>query len=331
MSSKRKGTEEKLYELRELSEQFCSPRDDAKLFAYLKDSSSAVVAKAAELVTDNELLETEALLIEAYQRFLENPLKTDCGCTAKLALLEALVKTSQGSSEFFRDNLGYQQFEPVWGGRVDTAAVLRGTCAFGLAQTASHFDFAEVLSDLAALLCDAEKMARINAALAVGAYRHEGGIALLRLKVLQGDTEGEVIAKCFSALLDLNFETQQDFVREHLVGTDSRWKFEAASALSESSDERAVSILCNAHAEGVCVEFPQDLLRFIGLCRQRSASEFLLSVLENAEDSIAEKALEALEPQRFYDDICAAIQKLIEKRDSHILEELYETRFSPRN
>jgi hypothetical protein len=71
---------------------------------------------------------TPELLI-AFDRFFENPAKTDPQCWAKNALSRALTGFEHQDAAVFLRGMRHIQLEPVWGGTSDTAATLRSTCA----------------------------------------------------------------------------------------------------------------------------------------------------------------------------------------------------------
>ena len=68
----------------------------------------------------------------AFDRFLVEPLKNDKLCRAKIAIVQALDKIEHGRQKVFERAAGHVQLEPVFGGREDTAAALRGAALFAL-------------------------------------------------------------------------------------------------------------------------------------------------------------------------------------------------------
>ena len=58
-----------------------------------------------------------------FHRFMENPVKTDPGCSAKVELVTALHDLDCAREEVFLQGLRHVQKEPGWGPPVDTAAV----------------------------------------------------------------------------------------------------------------------------------------------------------------------------------------------------------------
>lgn len=116
----------------------------------LADRHYRLVAKAAVIGGEQLLYDTEAQLIDAYRRFLDNPVKKDPHCIAKGAVVRALVALDCQNHHFFLSAMRYKQPEPVWGGSVDTALDLRNTSAMGLVGTTyprAAVAVAELLTD----------------------------------------------------------------------------------------------------------------------------------------------------------------------------------------
>ena len=65
------------------------------------DPHCLVVKQAAELCEERLIYELEAELLQAYQRFLKNPVKKDPNCIAKEAIARALVALDSQEVDFF--------------------------------------------------------------------------------------------------------------------------------------------------------------------------------------------------------------------------------------
>src|SRR5438128_2308449 len=120
--AKARSLDGKLARLRELRREPLSPQLQQELKSILGDSSNLVVAEAAEVVGARLLVDLIPKLVEAFDRFLENPEKTDKLCRAKIAIAEALNKLEYADEHFFLRGVHYVQLEPAWGGSRDTAA-----------------------------------------------------------------------------------------------------------------------------------------------------------------------------------------------------------------
>ena len=217
--------------------------------------------------------------------------------------------------------------EPVWGGKVDTAAVLRGTSAIGLVQAASPLESVEVLNDLAKLLCDPEVPARTNAAIAVSNFGHEAGAPLLRLKILSGDPESGVLGKCFTALLTLSESDSIPFVAQFLKKDEDPLQLEAAAALAECKSDQACAELIDSFKQCQTVRGKRDLLTFLGVSGHPLAEEFLLTVVRGDDESEAQAALHAIAPRRFYERSLAKIRAAVEERKDRALAEIFTEKF----
>ena len=62
----------------------------------LRDRNNFICSKAAKLAGDLLLRETIPDLIDAFDRFLKDPAKTDPQCWAKIAIVKALKTTGTG-------------------------------------------------------------------------------------------------------------------------------------------------------------------------------------------------------------------------------------------
>ena len=100
----------------------------------LGDRNNFVVARAADLVREFGLADLTPDLLKAFDRFFENPEKSDPQCWAKNAISRALAALELQEPEIFLRGMRHIQLEPVYGGRSDTAGTLRGTCALALVQ-----------------------------------------------------------------------------------------------------------------------------------------------------------------------------------------------------
>src|SRR4051794_10661581 len=118
---------------------------------YLANKSNLVVARAAEVAGKGELKALQADLVAAFWRFMEKAAKTDPGCAAKKAVVEALYEMGLAEREVFLAGIHHVQNEPRWGGESDTAAELRGVSAMGLVRVG----YPDVMNELVELMMDA--------------------------------------------------------------------------------------------------------------------------------------------------------------------------------
>src|SRR5262249_35118277 len=155
-------------------------------------------------------------LLAAYPQFLMDPVRRDPHCIAKGAIARALVELDCEDVDFFLEGIRYRQLEPGWGGANDSAIDVRCSCAMGLAASG----YSRAVQELVALLNDSEWRARVGAARAISCGNPREAEAILRFKVLIGDTEPEVIGECFTGLLSITAAECLPFVAQYLSGAD---------------------------------------------------------------------------------------------------------------
>jgi hypothetical protein len=321
---KAKSVSEKRAVLDGLRENPKTPQTVGSLRTALSDRSNRVVAKAAEIIAESENKELEDDLKEAYGRLLVEPAKSDPGCLGKTAIAEALVKLECRDIDFYRSGIQYVQHEPTWGGNEDAAALLRGVCAAGLVLCASLL---EALDRFAELLTDRCKTARIGAARAIASLGRPEGAPLVRLKLLLGDKEPEVVGECCSALLQLAPDTGLALVLERLSSPDPDIAIQVALALAESRNRKAFEPLRTAWQRQRHPEARSALLIAIGLLRFTEANDFLLSLVRGSNASAAADALRALKTQGKSGELRQQIETAVRESGNPEVVALFEQEF----
>ena len=234
-------------------------------------------------------------------------------CAAKKAIVRALYELNYDDVEFFRVGLRYRQLEPVWGGHVDTAVDIRCSSAMGLAATNYH----RVMIDLVELLHDEEHLARIGAVRAMEMVDPYQAEIVLRHKILQSDKEPEVIAQCFSSLMQVAAEESLDFIAACLQDPNMSVRESAALALGESRLDDALNILIDESKNMVLHDaFRRSLFRAIALQRKDKAFDYLLSIIEKEENPAAGDAIEALAIYSHNKALEEKVKKLVSNRNS---------------
>ena len=259
------------------------------LRAVLQAEGSHAVARAAAIVGEHQIEELAADLVAAFPRFFEKPERSDPGCGAKTAIVQALRRLDRCELAIFRRGAGHVQMEPVFGGRVDTAVDLRGASALALAEQGGS----DVLVDLAHLLADPEPPVRISAARALAAHGRDGGIPLLHLKALAGDSEPRVVSECLLSLVRLEPGGQLGFVASFLAKDDARAEA-AALALGDSRRVEALPILRDWLDAAARRGLGRAALLAIAALRRDEAVAFLLQVVRDEPPALARQALVAL-------------------------------------
>ncbi|MBD2259109.1 HEAT repeat domain-containing protein [Pseudanabaena sp. FACHB-2040] len=281
-----------------------------------------VAAQAAHLIAQFEIYLLLPELVTAFDRFLINPKDSDPGCRAKQAIAEALYRLEHSDETLFLKGIRHVQWEPIWGGQVDAAPKLRGTCALGLVRM--HYPAAMI--ELADLLADPEPEARIGAARAIAYSEHELGVALLRLRVKVGDTP-PVLGECLIALLELAPMESLPLVQELLqlskksAPDDLGERAEvAALALGESRLPEAFPILREWWQQTTNSDLRRTGLLAIATLRQDPALEFLLALIADGSLRDAKDALKALSIYKEDERLWQKIRQTVERRGDLLLD-----------
>ena len=293
--AKGRSLEQKLAAVKALRGAPRSPKWVEGLRAALADPSNLVAAEAAVIAGDARVGEVAPDLVTAFDRFLDDPLKRDKLCRAKIAIAEALNKLDFEEEDFFWRGARYVQFEPVWGRSQDTAAPLRVACAFGLVRTRAQ----NLLPYLVDLLCDPEKPARIGAAQALAYSERDAAYLLLRLKARLGDEEPEVVGECMNGLIKLRPAEGVSFVAEFLDAPDEAIQESAILALGDSRRSEAFDHLKAFWEKEWDAKLKEVALMGMALLRLPVATDFLLELIATQPEAAARDAVSALAVHRY--------------------------------
>ncbi|KAA6461827.1 hypothetical protein DYQ86_09240 [Acidobacteria bacterium AB60] len=273
--------------------------------------SNYLAGKAARLAEENQITDLVPAMIEAFQRFFVNAEKSDPQCWAKNALSRALGKLGCRDKDVFLRGLNHHQWEPVFGGRSDTAGTLRGNCAHAL-MGCEGLIAQDVLLLLVDLLADADKAVRVEAVRAI-AQLEDMAVPVLRLRALIPGEDPEVLAVCFQALLGIDRDASTPFVARALAHGDDG-AGEAAFALAETHHPAALELLMAARRQpGNDPWFAGVLLSAIALTRLPQAFAYLLGLIES-EDHDASAAIEALMKSSPGPELRARIEQALRRR-----------------
>ncbi|MEI7832461.1 MAG: hypothetical protein WCJ56_04610 [bacterium] len=284
--------EEKLAAVNQLAR---GPVDDDTvrgLRAGLHDASNMVMARATEIIGERLIDAIIPELIAVFTSLIQSrqPVSADKLCRAKEALVLALDALHNIDVDPYLLGLNYIQMEPVYGGKADTAGIVRANCATALSRLHYH----ELALVLAPMLFDAEVQPRIAA---VKALKYAGGEAAevaLHVKIHAGDTAPEVIGEAFIALLDIDPERELPFVTECLNGGDTERTEQAALALGTARLPESFAILQKFWASNTDLELRKPLLLAIALTRSDEAFSYLLNILAEESLTTALHTLDAL-------------------------------------
>lgn len=299
-----------------------SPASEVRLRAALDGGLGLEVASAAETIGEAGLDALYPLLAPAFARLLAAGTEADRGCKGKLAIAELCWKAELDAAEVFLAGIAHVQPEAVWGGTVDTAASLRGTCGLGLAM----LDHPDALERLADLLADPEDKTRAFAGLGLGNLGRPEAVPLLRFKARVGDASGEVMQEVFGSLLSLRWSASLPFVAGFLAARPDTTAEAALLALGSSKRPEAFPALRDAAAVARPALVRCAMLA-LGLLRTPEATAWLLGVVREGALPTAAHAIAALGIQRHDEALADSVRAAIAGRRSRTLEQAFETEF----
>jgi HEAT repeat protein len=288
--AKRDPIQDRLEALRALRADPGTTEARAALRKALRSRTGLVAAAAVDVVADCGIEPLIAELPAAFVRFLEDPVKRDPQCRAKIAIARALIELGRWEDDVFARGLAHVQREPVWGGSQDTAAPLRGLCALAYAQL-GHTDAPVAIADV---LADPERAARLAAAQALGDSGRLEAIALCRFKILIGDEEPDVLGAALASLLSLDSRGSISFVAARLADRDDAVADAAALALGESRLAGALPHLLAWCQEAVTASRRQVAHLALALMRHPDAERTLLETIQGESAADAASAIKAL-------------------------------------
>lgn len=309
--AKSRALEDTLAELHALRDNPTADAAVAKLRETLGGKSSHAAAKAAHIAGEFEISQLTPDLVAAFARFMVNPVKTDPGCRAKAAVADALYRIGHEGETIFLQGIRHVQMEPVYGGKEDTAGDLRAACALGLVRT-NHPD---ALAELADLLADPQPPVRVAAARAIAYSENHQAAPMLRLKVLTGDDEPQVISESLTALLKIAPGSSLPFVARLLDAPDSATSEAAALALGGSRLREAFDILRDWWDRTADAELRRTALLAIAMLKHDVAIDFLLSLVSEAIGPTARDAIAALALYHHDEALRTRVLRAAEGRD----------------
>lgn len=310
---------------RELSRIASGPMDGeaaAEIGGAIKGSVSLLVAKAAQIAGRRELYALVPDMLAAFERFMVHGEKIDKGCNAKTAILEALNRLEHLDDSVFRTGAYYKQMEPAFGEPVDAAVDVRCQCAFGLARigrTDAHY----VLADL---LVDPERAVRTATVKALAALGTMESEIMLRMRVLAGEKELEVVSECFSGLIAIDPERSLEFVSRYLRSGAPAMAEYAAIAIGSSHAPGAFEVLRRCWEEDPSPTMRRAILLPMALLRMDEGFGFLLGVVGHADPRTAAQAVSALGLYKD-DSSIAKIHEVVTKRGDRAIIATFEGEF----
>jgi HEAT repeat protein len=325
--AKARSSEAKLARLRALGSEPLTPEAIQELRHFLGDASNLVVAEAAELIGKTHKQELTAELVESYERLADDDwVKKDKLCRGKITIIEALNVLEFADESFFLRGIRYTQMEPAWGQPTDAGVPIRVASAFGLVRIRYRY----VLPLLVDLLCDEEKAARVGAVQALTYTGTEAAGLVLRLKARTGDKDPEVVAECFTGLLELTPQDGVPFVTEFLNAGDEAIQEAALIALGSSRRPEAFEVL-KAFASDCLGDIEETAFIALALLRLPAANEFLLSLITREQFRRSARAISALAVHRYDTRLTERVAEAVTKTSSAELRALFEKKFRARD
>jgi len=288
-----------------------------ELRVFLPNRSNLVVAKAAKIAGQRRLAELLPDLVAAFHKLMADAPRLDKRCAALTEIVTALYEMDYREQDVYRAGLRHVQREASFGPPVDAAAHLRGLSALGLVRT----NYRDALAEVVALLVDPEPPARIGGVRALATNGGEAGLLALRLKILTGDNEPDVLSECFAGLLAVPSESAIAFVAPYADDEDAAVAEAAILALGSARSAKAIHVLKEKWERTPRGPLKKVMLLALSTSRNEDALNFLLGLLESAPASAAAEVLSALSSQRPSDSIRAAIHAALTRRgDTALLE-----------
>ncbi len=257
----------------------------------LASRNNFIVAKAADLVREGQLNELVSELLSAFDRFFDNPIKSDPQCWAKNSISRALAAFEHQDPEVFLRGMRHLQLEPVFGGSSDSAGTLRATCALALVQCRRLPD-SELLPPLIDLLSDKEQVVQVAAVQAIENVGASASSMLLRQRAILGSCEPEVLGASYAGILRLEGLAAMPWVSRFLKAGDEAAS-EAALAIAGTHSLESFHVLRECFDHTADPWFRSVLLSAIALTRQDVAVTFLFDLVRT-ESMQAEAAIEAI-------------------------------------
>jgi HEAT repeat protein len=266
------------------------PATSALIRQSLSHRSNHVVGRAARAAREAELAALAPDLVEAFPRFLEDPIRRDPGCVAKIEIARALLAFEHAAPDVFIRGAAHIQREPAFGPPIDTAAELRAVCALALVVTGHP----AALATGVALLVDPEPATRAGGVRALAASGRPDVALVLQLVALRGDPDPGVLAEAFAGLLDLAASDPVPFIVERLGAPDRDVARAAAMALGEARRPETIAALRARLAGEDRPDVRHALILALAAARDGSAFATLLEVIADGSAADSKAAVEAL-------------------------------------
>jgi len=315
--------EQALDRLAALKNEAGGPAVAAELKTFLKNRSNLVVAKAAKIAGQAGAAELVPELVGAFHRLMENPSKLDKGCAATTEIVGALHELDYPEPEVYLLGIHHVQMEGSFGPPVDAAAKLRAISALALARTRHPAALDEIVS----LLVDDWPEARIGAVRAMAVNGGSTGALLLKLKILVGERQPEVLAECFSGLLAAAPERSLPLVAGFIDSEDTAVAEAALLALGSSRLPEALDLLKARWERTAVGPLRKNVLLAIAMIRSDAAIEFLVALLAECTPTVATDVIAALAFFRSNEKVRRRVESVVVGRNEKSVNEIFRQEF----
>lgn len=315
--------EEALDRLAALKNEAAGASVTAEVKSFLKNRSNLVVARAAKVACHARTPELVPDLVAAFHRLMQNPAKLDKTCAATNEIATALYELDYVEPEIFLLGIHHVQMEGSFGPPVDVAAKLRAISALGLART----NHPAALDEIVSLLVDEWPDARIGAIRALAVNGGQAGALLLKLKLLTGDSEPDVLAECFSGMLTAAPERSLRLIAGFADSEDTGIAEAALLALGSSRLPEAFDLLKDKWERTAGGPLRKAVLVGMAMIRSDAAIEFLLTLLAECTPTMAKDVLAGLALFRDNENIRSRVQSVVKRRKEASVSEFFAQEF----
>ena len=318
----RRTVEQTLADLHALRSEPASAEVRSKLTEALASRTNLIVAKAADVIRHLGLTDLAPHLFPAFGRFINNP-GSDKGCVAMTAIAKALYELGHDAPGLFLRGIRHVQIEGYGGS--DAATDLRGLCALGLVR----IGYRDMMPELINLLVDKQPQARSAACRALAYTGRDDAALLLRLKILTGDKDVDVMAEAFTALVRLAPDASLPLLERFLDHADEDLRNAAALAIGESRRPAAFELLQKRYDQAVNADERRTLLLAISLLRLPQSLEFLISLISStAPASTIPVVLDILKTYGHDNALRSRLRAALTTRNDLSLLRLFESTFT---
>lgn len=274
----------------------------AEWSAALAERHGLAIAAASRAVQAHRAVACLPDLAAALARLYE---AEDPQAHGKLAALTTLDELGWDDPAPFLRAVAHQQWEPVWGGRIDAAAPLRVRAAQGMVRLGHHALW-RILGDL---LVDGVAEVRGAAAQLLGQVGGERAVLQLRLRVrLPEDREhAEVMGDHVAGLLACAGEEGLPLAVARLASDELAEAQAVALAIGASRLPAALAPLTARLESAIDRRLRRTCIDAIALLRSPTAAAVLLERLTEAD---AEEGVELLAALRVYRDRPEVVQQV---------------------